>query len=248
MVGFGCYKIFCMISLASRTTGFLPVLQRGISRGSSCRNFSVLFQTQPNSRFDVTFHHSAIRTQNITRAISFYSMLLTNDCGTGGAELSVKKFRAGPGRAAWLETNGGQGRPTNRIELIEVPGYLLKEGDEDDDTKIYRAPDLMRLFKLLGHNHVAFELGVPVGEFLERLQAKSKQLFGKTVRVALEPYEEIIDNTVYQLAFLYDADGSLVELLYKMSDRQGLPPIEGTWEYWDGTGFRGSWVETDQAK
>jgi hypothetical protein len=58
--------------------------------------------------------------------------------------------------------------------------------------------------------------------------------------VALEPYEDFIDNKVYQLGFIYDADGSLVELVYKVSDREGLPPIEGTWEYWDGTGFRGA--------
>jgi catechol 2,3-dioxygenase-like lactoylglutathione lyase family enzyme len=239
MLGFGCYKSFCILYVAGSVSGFLLQRDRSLLRHA---DVSVLWSQPVDSRYDVTFHHSAIRTQNITRAISFYSMLLTENCNTEGTELTVKKFRAGPGRAAWLETNrGGEARPNNRIELIEVPGYMLSEGDDEgDETKVYRAPDLMRLYKLLGHNHIAFEVGVPIDEFLERLQAKSMERFGKTVRVALEPYEDFIDNKVYQLGFIYDADGSLVELVYKVSDREGLPPIEGTWEYWDGTGFRGA--------
>lgn len=230
MVGLGGYRSLCILYF-SLTSGF--VLQRETSL-SSCREYSMLESQNSRTNFELSFHHAAIRTQNITRAIDFYSLLLTNDCEVEDTELSIKKFRAGPARAAWLETKDRR----SRIELIEVPMYILNDGEENED-KLYRAPDLMKMNKILGHNHVAFEVGIPLVDFFEQLQKKSIDRFNKTIRVAVEQYTQIIDEMVYELAFLFDADGSLVELLHRSSERQSQTVMEDPWQAWDGTGFRG---------
>ena len=48
------------------------------------------------------------------------------------------------------------------------------------------------------------------------------------MRIALAPRKQMIGRSVYELAFLYDADGALVELLNKQND---LPQeIDSGWE------------------
>jgi catechol 2,3-dioxygenase-like lactoylglutathione lyase family enzyme len=81
---------------------------------------------------------------------------------------------------------------------------------------------------------------VTLANWMSRLNAASVERFGKTLRVALEPQQQIIGRTVYELAFLFDADGCLVELLNLKSV---LPPtvnVQSGWEPWDGQGFVGS--------
>jgi catechol 2,3-dioxygenase-like lactoylglutathione lyase family enzyme len=173
----------------------------------------------------LAFHHSAIRTRNITVAIQFYSLL--------GFEPTTK-FRAGPARAAWLEQRHHAQR--GRIELIEVPSYML---NEPEGTK-RRAIDLMKQQELLGHNHLALDvtsliqrLGLSsLQEWMDHLNQRSIATFGKTLRIALAPRQQLIGNTVYELAFLYDADGSLVEFLHKQKE---LPQtISSGWDPLDG--------------
>lgn len=184
-------------------------------------------------------HHVAIRTQNITRAISFYSMLLSvgsnqkEDCG-----LTVTKFKAGPARAAWLEASAHARlvRSSYRLELIEVPRWIL---EEMPTGTLFRAPDLIAQNSILGYNHVALEISIPLENFIQRLQKVSFDRFKRTVRVAVHPYTQIIGKAVYELAFVYDADGSLIELLHLQSLREGRPLTMDPWEPWDGTGFRG---------
>ena len=175
----------------------------------------------------LAFHHSAIRTRNITLAIQFYSLL--------GFEPSTK-FRAGPARAAWLEPRHFQQQQQGRLELIEVPSYML---NEPEGTK-RRAIDLMKQAELLGHNHLALDvtssiqcLGLKsLQEWMNHLNQRSIAVFGKTLRIAVPPRQQLIGNTVYELAFLYDADGSLVELLHKQKE---LPQtISSGWDPLDG--------------
>eukprot|EP00980_Cylindrotheca_fusiformis_P028309 scaffold22591_cov125-Cylindrotheca_fusiformis.AAC.5 len=177
-------------------------------------------------------HHTAIKTRNITVAMQFYGLL--------GFEPKTK-FRAGPARAAWLEQQCGS--PTGAIlELIEVPSHML---NEPEGMKA-RAIDLSQRQSLLGLNHFALDVSTSVkenemsslAEWLDFLNEKSVKQFGKNLRIALEPQQQLIGRGVYELAFLYDADGALVELLNKKKD---LPQeIDSGWEPWDGKGFSGS--------
>jgi hypothetical protein len=57
--------------------------------------------------------------------------------------------------------------------------------------------------------------------------------FGKGLRVALEPKQQIIGRLVFELAFIYDADGTVLELLncIKVLDQE----VDSGWEPWRGT-------------
>lgn len=186
------------------------------------------------------FHHSAIRTRNITLAIQFYSLF--------GFEPTAK-FRAGPAKAAWLEQRQASGAhdqgtpPPCRIELIEIPPEILKE----PEGKKKRALDLFARPDFLGHNHLALDvthsarqLGCErnLAAWMDHLNERSVALFGKTMRVALPPSQQIISSTVYDLAFVYDADGALVELLCQGVE---LPQkMSSGWDLSEWTGFLGA--------
>jgi len=196
-------------------------------------------------------HHVAIKTRNIENAIKFYSLL--------GFTVE-SKFVAGPARAAWLlhessstdEENSTNNNPQSRIELLEVPSYMLNE----PEGKQKRAIDLAKREELLGLNHFALDIsnniprpdndgGASEGgtacalyqlqEWMDDLNALSVEKFGKTLRVALSPIKRIIGRNVYEMAFLYDADGTLVELLNHSGTLD--QEIADGWEPWDGEGF-----------
>jgi catechol 2,3-dioxygenase-like lactoylglutathione lyase family enzyme len=186
-------------------------------------------------------HHTAVRTRDIEVSMQFYSLL--------GFEPTVK-FRAGPARAAWLEQRMGSDSSSSsssnnnhRLELIEVPSYILNEAE---GTK-KRALDLVARQELLGHNHIALDVTESIqnqeelkslSDWMDQLNQKSLQQFGKTLRVAVPPTQRLIGKGVFELAFLYDADGALVELLHKQTELQ--QEISSGWEPWDGQGFVGA--------
>ena len=73
---------------------------------------------------------------------------------------------------------------------------------------------------------------------MDELNHKSVRMFGKILRVALLPRQQIIGRCVYELAFLYYADGCLVELLNQQSEL--AQNVESGWEPWSGEGFIGA--------
>jgi catechol 2,3-dioxygenase-like lactoylglutathione lyase family enzyme len=193
----------------------------------------------------LVLHHTALKTRNITRAVQFYSLL--------GYSVTTK-FRAGPARAAWLEldrdplsSHNGTHRAISaatthaRLELIEVPSYVLNERPNTQ----HRALDLMQRQDFLGYNHVALDVTRQIqyttlpdlSSWIARLNETSIERFRKSLRVALEPQQQIIGTGVYELAFLFDTDGCLVELLHHQSELSQT--IESGWEAWTGQGFVG---------
>ena len=194
----------------------------------------------------IACHHVAVKTRNIENAIKFYSLL--------GFEVETK-FVAGPARAAWLlhASSKRQGNPQqSRIELIEVPDYILNE----PEGKIKRAIDLTRREELLGLNHIALDVTgcIPrptddggasadgtacalyqLQEWMDDLNGLSVEAFGRTLRVALGPTKRIVGREVYEMAFVYDADGTLLELLNHSGTLE--QEVESGWTPWDGRGF-----------
>jgi catechol 2,3-dioxygenase-like lactoylglutathione lyase family enzyme len=205
----------------------------------------------------IVAHHSAVKTRDIEVAIKFYSLL--------GFRVEAK-FRAGPARAAFLtnvpladkENEGRVGAPTQtRIELLEVPAYMLQEAEGTRK----RAIDLAKHETLLGLNHLALDVTecirqrrieedmvVPPEEvsgaqcslyglqsWIDDLNSMSIATFGKNLRIAVSPDKQIIGSTVYEYAFLYDADGSLIELVSAHRERDTV--VDSGWEPWDGSGF-----------
>ncbi len=159
-------------------------------------------------------HHVAIRTRDIETAIGFYSLF--------GFEVQ-HKFRAGSARAAWIVQEPVEvGAPPLRIELIEIPNYIL---DEQPGARA-RAVDLLARYDLLGYNHLALDVthfccmnrteenSLPsLSDYIYHLNFTSQKIFGKTIRIALPPKQTMIGNDVYELAYIFDADGCLLELL-----------------------------------
>jgi len=188
-------------------------------------------------------HHTAIKTRNITLAMEFYALL--------GFE-PVTKFRAGPARAAWLElsstttttksskndipsntTTTTTTTPYCRLELIEVPSYMLKE----PPGQRRRALDLMTQQELLGANHFALDVTSQIQQrefgnltsWIQSLNQTSLAQSNRMLRMALwPPQQQIIGQGVYELAFLYDADGALVELLNLQTVLE--QPVTSGWE------------------
>jgi catechol 2,3-dioxygenase-like lactoylglutathione lyase family enzyme len=217
------------------STGFQTRTTFGWIVGERCSRLTRTFAAEAElpsidvCQVPLTIHHTALKTRNITLAIEFYGLF--------GFE-PTRKFRAGPARAAWLEQKG---TINSRIEIIEVPSFMLNESE----GMKRRALDLAQKQELLGLNHLALDvtnsiqsLGLSnLSDWLKLLNEKSVNTFGKTMRVALEPQQQLIGNSAYELAFLYDADGALLELLYKQKD---LPQtIDSGWEPWDGQNFVG---------
>lgn len=192
-------------------------------------------------------HHIAVKTRNIENAINFYSLL--------GFRVE-SKFVSGPARCAWLihESHNDDQDPNtikSRIELIEVPSYML---NEPEGTK-RRAVDFTQREELLGMNHFALDVTkhIPrsvddsdsqdgrscelyqLQQWMDDLNEQSIAKFGKALRVALPPTKRIIAREVYEMAFLYDADGALVELLNHSGTLK--QDVSDGWTPWDGTGF-----------
>jgi len=146
-----------------------------------------------------TVHHTSLKTRNITVAMKFYSLL--------GFEVE-SKFRAGPAKAAYLQTSTG-----TRMELIEVPPYMM------EDKPPQKALDLIPRPTWLGWNHMSLDVtpamknGTMLQDWMNDLNQTSFQNFGKTIRLAVPPKQTIAGNKVYEMAMIYDADGSLIELV-----------------------------------
>ena len=49
--------------------------------------------------------------------------------------------------------------------------------------------------------------------FLRRLNAASERAFERSVALALPPFQQAVGRDVFEMAFVRDADGALVELL-----------------------------------
>ena len=242
---------------------------------NSSSSSSLLNSSPPAMSTAIQSHHVAVKTRNIEVAIQFYSLL--------GFHVETK-FVAGPARAAWLlhgnpndnddDDDDSSTTIKSRIELIEVPDYMLNE----PEGMIKRALDLTKREELLGLNHFCLDVTrnciIPqptptncgddslisnindaattttkttssdsssscslynLQEWLDDLNNLSIATFGKSLRIALQPTKRIIGRDVYEMAFIYDADGTLVELL-NWSGRLEQKVGSG-WEPWNGEGF-----------
>lgn len=143
---FFTFAIASLVSLPSRRHSCDV---HGFLLGSSAfphprRKFLRCTSTRLRRSASSAIHHTAVKTRNITVAIQFYSLL--------GFEVEAR-FRTGPARAAWLTQASN-----SRLELIEVPSYLL---DEPEGMK-RRALNLVERQELLGWNHLALDVTEPL--------------------------------------------------------------------------------------
>ncbi len=135
-------------------------------------------------------HHASIRTADIHRAIAFYELL--------GFEV-IERFTAGITLACWMEGLGG------RIELMQVP-----------EPK--PAADAFSDEHYTGYYHLSFDLTEATDSlptWLNQLKQQAVDL-GKPITVLLAPQQQMIGSSVYEVAFLADADGLPLEFLRRL--------------------------------
>jgi len=134
-------------------------------------------------------HHASIRTANIHRAIAFYEQL--------GFTVN-ERFTTGYTLACWMEGLGG------RIELIQIP-----------EPK--PAPDAFGDEHYVGYYHLSFDLTdltPDLSTWLQELQAKFNQAEDlESLKVLLEPCQQMIGDRVYEVLFLADSDGLPLEFI-----------------------------------
>lgn len=139
-------------------------------------------------------HHASIRTANIHQAIAFYEQL---------GFVVNERFTAGITLACWMEGLSG------RIELIQIP-----------EPK--PAADAFGDEHYTGYYHLSFDLTEVTPDlpgWLDDLRsriAQAPQL--PSLRVLLEPTQQIIGDRVYEVAFIADTDGLPLEFLRVMGN------------------------------
>jgi catechol 2,3-dioxygenase-like lactoylglutathione lyase family enzyme len=135
-------------------------------------------------------HHVSIRTADIFRAIAFYEQL-----GFGVCE----RFQTGYTLACWMEGLGG------RIELLQIP-----------EPK--PAPDAFGDEHYVGYYHLSFDVTDLTDELPNWIETLNHGLAeqSQTLKVLLEPTQQMIGDRVYEVAFIADADGLPIEFLRRM--------------------------------
>lgn len=100
-------------------------------------------------------------------------------------------------RCAWLRS------PDLRLELIEVPS---------DGQRV----DLFDNTTALGLNHLAINVTgyESIYDFLVELNDESERIFERSIKIVKPPYQHIIGQDVYALAFVRGPDGVLLEFLW----------------------------------
>ena len=143
-------------------------------------------------------HHASIRTADIHKAIAFYERLGFN---------VKERFTAGYTLACWMTGLGG------RIELIQIP-----------EPK--PAPDAFSDEHYVGYYHLSFDLTnltTDLSNWLKDLQTKnaiaSKENpeLSQPLKILLEPEQQMIGDSIYEVAFIADTDGLPLEFIRVLS-------------------------------
>lgn len=143
-------------------------------------------------------HHISIRTADIHKAIAFYELL----------GFTVKeRFSTGYTLACWLEGLDG------RLELIQIP-------------QPKSAPDAFHDEHYVGYYHISFNVSKYTNNlkiWLHELEEKFKQQIEinpdliEPLKILLPSEQQMIGNSVYEVAFIADYDGLPLEFIRLIS-------------------------------
>ena len=128
-------------------------------------------------------HHASIRTADIHRAIAFYEQL--------GFTVQ-ERFTTGYTLACWMTGLDG------RIELIQIP-----------EPK--PAADAFHDEHYVGYYHLSFDLTDAQPDLSSWLSALQQKI--TSLKVLLQPEQQMIGDRIYEVAFIADPDGLPLEFI-----------------------------------
>ena len=146
-------------------------------------------------------HHASIRTADIHKAIAFYEQL----------DFTMEeRFTTGYTLGCWMTGLGG------RIELIQIPEPKPAADAFGDEHYV-------------GYYHLSFDLTDLVADlpsWLENLKqklatAKADSKLDYSLKVLLEPQQQMIGKHIYEVAFIADTDGLPLEFIRVLSTSNG---------------------------
>jgi len=143
-------------------------------------------------------HHISIRTADIMKSIAFYELL--------GFQVR-ERFTTGYTLACWLEGRGG------RLELMQIP-----------EPK--PAPDAFYDEHYVGYYHLSFDItsdNLSLSIWLENLKTKFDEAIAENpslfspLQILLPPQQQMIDDRIYEVAFIADIDHLAIEIIRQLS-------------------------------
>lgn len=140
----------------------------------------------------LSLSHVMVRSMDISSARRFYSLLGFQD---------VSRFKTNGLKAVWLQSP----YIDQRIELIEVKA--LAHGDQTRSQFEAISPGL---------GHISIDLTRACSDltkFLLSMQKESLERFSKRLRLLEKPRQIMLGSTVAEVAFMTDADGTVIELM-----------------------------------
>lgn len=139
-------------------------------------------------------HHASIRTADIHKAIAFYEQL----------DFTVQeRFTTGYTLGCWMTGLNG------RIELIQIPEPKPAADAFGDEHYV-------------GYYHLSFDLSDVTPDlptWLDNLKQKiataqkSDSKLDQPLKILLEPQQQMIGDSVYEVAFIADTDGLPLEFI-----------------------------------
>lgn len=142
-----------------------------------------------------TMSHVMVRTWDISRARRFYSLLGYQD---------VTRFKTNGLKAVWIRSP----YIDQTIELIEVKD-LVKDRSEPNQRA-----SLSSLSPGLGHISMDVSRAcTDLNKFLLTVQKESMDRFQTKLRLLEPPRQIMLGSTITEIAFMTDADGTVLEML-----------------------------------
>ena len=156
--------------------------------------------------------HAALHVSSIERSLDFWSLLHFRP---------TRLFTTEGARAAWLSAPWS----SLSLELIEVPALLQSACDGGGGAGAAAAAAEgggavaeESASSGLGLVHLCVDvtpLGVGLGPTLGLLQERSKQRFGRTLRVLSSPHQQMMGDLVAEVASVRAPDGVNLELVHR---------------------------------
>lgn len=158
---------------------------------------------------DGSMSHIMVRTWDIVRARRFYSLLGYQD---------ITRFLTNGLKAAWIQSQWID----QRIELIEVKNLVVDKTEPTGGLSSLKP----------GLGHISLDLSrccTDLSRFLVTIQSESLKRFRTKLRLLEKPREIMLGATVTEVAFMTDADGTVLELMRFVRKVEGKIEYDAQW-------------------